>query len=79
MPDVAAHRADRVGGGRLAAGIRNIWEYDDQVFDFADGRLVLRGPNGSGKSNAAGAARARSSSTASWLRAGWTAWAAADR
>lgn len=36
----------------IRAGIRNIWEYDDQVFDFADGRLVLRGPNGSGKSNA---------------------------
>lgn len=34
------------------AGIRNVWEYDDQVFTFADGRLVLRGPNGSGKSNA---------------------------
>ena len=34
------------------AGIRNIWEYDDQVFEFAGGRLVLRGPNGSGKSNA---------------------------
>ena len=34
------------------AGIRNIWEYDDQIFDFADGRLVLRGANGSGKSNA---------------------------
>ena len=34
------------------AGIRNIWEYDDQLFEFADGRLVLRGPNGSGKSNA---------------------------
>jgi uncharacterized protein (TIGR02680 family) len=34
------------------AGIRNIWEYDDQLFEFAGGRLVLRGPNGSGKSNA---------------------------
>ena len=34
------------------AGIRNIWEYDEQIFVFADGRLVLRGPNGSGKSNA---------------------------
>jgi uncharacterized protein (TIGR02680 family) len=34
------------------AGIRNIWEYDDQVFAFADGRMILRGPNGSGKSNA---------------------------
>jgi uncharacterized protein (TIGR02680 family) len=36
----------------VRAGIRNIWEYDDQVFQFADGRLILRGPNGSGKSNA---------------------------
>ncbi|MEZ5374782.1 MAG: hypothetical protein R2704_19100 [Microthrixaceae bacterium] len=34
------------------AGIRNVWEYDDQMFSFADGRLILRGPNGSGKSNA---------------------------
>ncbi len=34
------------------AGIFNIWEYDDQVFEFGDGRLVLRGRNGSGKSNA---------------------------
>lgn len=34
------------------AGILNIWEYDDQTFDFGDGRLVLRGRNGSGKSNA---------------------------
>lgn len=34
------------------AGITNVWEYDEQVFHFADGRLVLRGPNGSGKSNA---------------------------
>ena len=34
------------------AGILNIWEYDRQLYDFADGRLILRGPNGSGKSNA---------------------------
>lgn len=34
------------------AGILNVWEYDDQTFDFGDGRLVLRGRNGSGKSNA---------------------------
>lgn len=33
-------------------GILNVWEYDDQTFDFGDGRLVLRGRNGSGKSNA---------------------------
>lgn len=48
MPDVAP--AERWRPAR--AGIRNIWEYDDQVFEFAGGRLVLRGPNGSGKSNA---------------------------
>lgn len=34
------------------AGIFNIWEYDDQIFEFAGGRMVLRGRNGSGKSNA---------------------------
>ena len=34
------------------AGIRNVWEYDEQVFTFAGGRMILRGPNGSGKSNA---------------------------
>lgn len=34
------------------AGIFNVWEYDDHVFEFGDGRLVLRGRNGSGKSNA---------------------------
>ncbi len=34
------------------AGVLNVWEYDDQTFDFGDGRLVLRGRNGSGKSNA---------------------------
>ncbi|MCL2464036.1 MAG: TIGR02680 family protein, partial [Micrococcales bacterium] len=32
------------------AGILNIWQYDDQVFTFADGRLLLRGANGAGKS-----------------------------
>jgi hypothetical protein len=31
-------------------GLLNIWQYDDQVFDFADGRLLLRGTNGAGKS-----------------------------
>jgi uncharacterized protein (TIGR02680 family) len=34
------------------AGIFNVWEYDDQTFEFGDGRLALRGRNGSGKSNA---------------------------
>ncbi|MDA2808917.1 SbcC/MukB-like Walker B domain-containing protein [Nocardiopsis suaedae] len=34
------------------AGIHNVWHYDDQVFSFADGRLLLRGRNGAGKSKA---------------------------
>lgn len=34
------------------AGIVNIFEYGDQLFEFGDGRLLLRGPNGSGKSKA---------------------------
>ncbi|MBK7021412.1 MAG: hypothetical protein IPH38_17930 [Candidatus Microthrix sp.] len=41
--------ADRWRPHRAASAT---WEYDDQVFSFADGRLILRGPNGSGKSNA---------------------------
>jgi uncharacterized protein (TIGR02680 family) len=32
------------------AGVLNVWQYDEQVFDFADGRLLLRGANGAGKS-----------------------------
>jgi uncharacterized protein (TIGR02680 family) len=32
------------------AGLLNVWQYDDQVFEFADGRLLLRGTNGAGKS-----------------------------
>ncbi len=32
------------------AGILNVWQYDDQRFDLADGRLLLRGANGAGKS-----------------------------
>ncbi|MCK9872631.1 exonuclease SbcC, partial [Nocardiopsis dassonvillei] len=34
------------------AGIRNVWQYDDHVMDFAEGRLLLRGRNGAGKSKA---------------------------
>jgi uncharacterized protein (TIGR02680 family) len=34
------------------AGIINVFEYGDQVFEFGGGRLLLRGPNGSGKSKA---------------------------
>lgn len=31
-------------------GILNVWQYDNQVFDFGGGRLLLRGTNGAGKS-----------------------------
>ncbi len=34
------------------AGIINIYQYDNEVLDFAGGRLLLRGANGSGKSTA---------------------------
>lgn len=50
MPD--RHPSEGARWKPTRAGIRNIWEYDDQLFEFTDGRLVLRGPNGSGKSNA---------------------------
>jgi hypothetical protein len=32
------------------SGILNVWQYDDQIFTFAGGRLLLRGANGAGKS-----------------------------
>jgi len=31
-------------------GFVNFWLYDEETFDFVDGRLLLRGQNGSGKS-----------------------------
>ncbi|MFJ9242913.1 TIGR02680 family protein [Streptomyces sp. NPDC101776] len=34
------------------AGIRNVWQYDEQEFAFGGGRLLLRGKNGAGKSKA---------------------------
>lgn len=34
------------------AGILNVWRYYREVFDFHNGRLLLRGPNGTGKSKA---------------------------
>ncbi|GAA2729194.1 SbcC/MukB-like Walker B domain-containing protein [Actinocorallia aurantiaca] len=34
------------------AGVINLWDYVDEEFVFADGRLVLRGHNGSGKTKA---------------------------
>ncbi|HVH23504.1 MAG TPA: TIGR02680 family protein [Pseudonocardia sp.] len=52
-----ASRASRNGaaGSRFRpsrAGVINLWDYRDEEFVFADGRLVLRGPNGSGKTKA---------------------------
>ena len=32
------------------AGVLNFWYYDEEEFNFADGKLLLRGSNGSGKS-----------------------------
>jgi uncharacterized protein (TIGR02680 family) len=32
------------------AGLVNFWYYDDEIFRFSDGKLLLRGTNGSGKS-----------------------------
>ena len=31
-------------------GLLNFWLFDDEVFHFSDGKLLLRGENGSGKS-----------------------------
>lgn len=43
-------RTDRFRPTRC--GVVNLWDYRDDEFVFADGRLVLRGPNGSGKTKA---------------------------
>lgn len=41
----------RPGRWRLnRGGIVNIWQYDEQEFDFSGGRAVFQGTNGSGKS-----------------------------
>ena len=31
-------------------GLIDFWYYDEEEFDFLDGRMLLRGANGSGKS-----------------------------
>jgi uncharacterized protein (TIGR02680 family) len=46
----SAARGDRFRPTRC--GVINLWDYRDEEFVFADGRLVLRGPNGSGKTKA---------------------------
>ena len=49
-PRFAPPRLDRFRPTRC--GVINLWDYRDEEFVFADGRLVLRGPNGSGKTKA---------------------------
>ena len=34
----------------LRGGLLNLYFYDHEVFEYEDGRLLLRGNNGSGKS-----------------------------
>ena len=31
-------------------GLLNFWWYDEEEFEFSNGRMILRGTNGSGKS-----------------------------
>ena len=49
------NRANGTTGSRWRlnrAGIINVYQYENEVLDFAGGRLLLRGVNGSGKSTA---------------------------
>ncbi|PVZ10988.1 TIGR02680 family protein [Actinomycetospora cinnamomea] len=46
------HRDDQPRWKPSRAGILNVYQYQDEVLEFADGRLLLRGVNGSGKSTA---------------------------
>ncbi|WP_298746380.1 TIGR02680 family protein [uncultured Serinicoccus sp.] len=51
LPGRAPASGDGASRFRLSrAGILNVWQYDEQVFTFADGRMLLRGANGAGKS-----------------------------
>ena len=67
LPDMSALAVDNADGAtnqnrangttcsrwRLnRAGIINVYQYENEVLDFAGGRLLLRGVNGSGKSTA---------------------------
>src|SRR3984957_5605004 len=47
---VTSTMSDRFKPSR--AGVINIWDYVDEEWAFADGRLALRGHNGSGKTKA---------------------------
>ncbi|MGH3363293.1 MAG: TIGR02680 family protein [Nocardioidaceae bacterium] len=48
MTEVSRNRSERFRLSR--AGVLNVWQYDEQEFVFAEGRLLLRGANGAGKS-----------------------------
>ncbi len=37
-------------GSPRRVGLVNYWYYDEEEFEFANGKLLLRGSNGSGKS-----------------------------
>ncbi|GAB3652704.1 hypothetical protein GCM10027589_10320 [Actinocorallia lasiicapitis] len=60
MTEIAANPVPSQGRGSeesgrfkpARAGVINLWDYVDEEFAFADGRLVLRGHNGSGKTKA---------------------------
>lgn len=49
-PDIHFPRPKRERWQPLRCGLLNIFRYDNQIFLFEDGRLLLRGSNGSGKS-----------------------------
>ena len=53
LPSPVVDIRDNKAGDRFRlhrAGILNVWQYDDQEFQLADGRMLLRGSNGAGKS-----------------------------
>ena len=54
LPQRTQHheRPDRRRWVPSRAGVLNVWRYYDEVFEFHNGRLLLRGPNGTGKSKA---------------------------
>jgi len=51
-PERSKLRGPRDRWQPLRAGLLNVWQYEDETFQFENGRLVLYGPNGSGKTMA---------------------------
>ena len=57
VTELPRHAVEPTGPGAhrwlpTRAGILNVWRYYDEVFEFHQGRLLLRGQNGTGKSKA---------------------------